>query len=205
MVAFNQICRASVALDEDVSVVGGEDAREMKRPRDDMDTVKITVLLGIGCTPVAGHRTCGSSYAGWPTGGQPVHRRPITKFSAFANQQHRPRTSCWSARHRGHARVEDQVRTTKGTDLDRFPSTFRARQRRLGAGDLHRRGLARLAQVARRGPTTLPRAGPKTLRYRLLFTRRGVAGGYAYRRTGPGYQLAHAIITIARPPPPALA
>jgi Transposase DDE domain group 1 len=71
------------------------------------------------------------------------------------------------AAHRVHARVEDAVRTGKGTGLGKFPSqAFTLNQAWLAAALIAATLLAWLRLLALDGP--LAKAEPKTLRYRIL-------------------------------------
>jgi len=71
------------------------------------------------------------------------------------------------AAHRVHARVEDCVRTGKGTGLGKFPSqAFALNQAWLAASSIAATLLAWLRLLALDGPLT--KAEPKTLRYRVL-------------------------------------
>jgi hypothetical protein len=112
------------------------------------------------------------------------------------------------ARHRVHARVEDDVRTTQDTGLGRLPSKSWAVNKAWCAAitiavDL----LAWLRLYALTGP--LAKAEPKTLRYRLFHTPARLVHARRYRwlripRTWPwATQLATAIDTIRRMPIPA--
>jgi DDE family transposase len=112
------------------------------------------------------------------------------------------------ARHRVHARVEDQVRTTQDTGLARLPSKSWAVNKAWCAAvciavDL----IAWLRLYALTG--ALAKAEPKTLRYRLLYIPARLVHARRYRwlrlpRTWPwATQLATAIDTIRRMPMPA--
>jgi hypothetical protein len=79
----------------------------------------------------------------------------------------RANPACIDAAHRVHARVEDAVRTGKGTGLGKFPSqAFTHGQAWLAAALIAATLLAWLRLLALDGP--LAKAEPKTLRYRIL-------------------------------------
>jgi hypothetical protein len=183
-------------------------------PRDDMDIAEITALLADWL------QACG-----WPPGMRIFARRrrladgeqPTLfaadgyKFSAFATNTLRLSSQLLDARHRGHARVEDEVRTTKDTGLGHLPSTFWATN--LGWAQAICIGVDLLAWLKLLGdlPPHMQRAEPKTLRYRLLSTPARITRGQRHRwlrlpAHWPWSQvLAHTINTIARLPLPALA
>lgn len=184
------------------------------QPRHDMDVAEITGLLADWLT------TCG-----WPEDMRIfVRRRRLAdgeqpslfamngyKFSAFATNSTGLSHQLLDARHRQHARVEDEVRTTKDTGLDRFPSKFW--HANLGWAQAICIGVDLLAWLKLLGdlPPELRRAEPKTLRYRLLSTPARITRGQRHRWLRlPAHWpwspvLAHAIDTIARLPLPALA
>jgi hypothetical protein len=181
--------------------------------RHDMDVAEITYLL------VDWLATCG-----WPPDLRLfVRRRRLAdgeqptlftlngyKFSAFATNTTGLGHQLLDARHRQHARVEDEVRTTKDTGLDHFPSKFW--DTNLGWAQAICIGVDLLAWLKLLGdlPPDLRRAEPKTLRYRLLHTPARITRGGRHRRLRlPAHwpwsaALAHAITTIARLPLPAL-
>jgi DDE family transposase len=85
------------------------------------------------------------------------------------------------AAHRVHARVEDCVRTGKGTGLGKVPSqAFALNQAWLAASSIAATLLAWLRLLAPDGP--LAKAGPKTLRYRVLHTAARLARSGRRRR-----------------------
>ena len=86
------------------------------------------------------------------------------------------------AGHRGHARVEDSIRTGKATGIGRFPSRdFKFNQAWLTAAMMAQILLAWLKLLALDGD--LAKAEPKTLRYRVLHAAaRLVRGGRRRRR-----------------------
>jgi hypothetical protein len=94
------------------------------------------------------------------------------------------------AAHRGHARVEDAIRTGKQTGISRFPShDYTFNQAWLTAAMIAQILLAWLKLLALDGH--LAKAEPKTLRYRVLHAAaRLVRGGRRAAgrspRTGPG-------------------
>jgi hypothetical protein len=112
------------------------------------------------------------------------------------------------ARHRVHARVEDDVRTTQDTGLGRLPSkSWTVNKAWCAAITIAVDLLAWLRLYALTG--ALAKAEPKTLRYRLLHTPARLVHARRYRwlrlpRTWPWTpQLATAIDTIRRMPMPA--
>jgi hypothetical protein len=182
-------------------------------PRDDMDIAEITHLLAdwlTGC--------------GWPPDMRIFARRRALadgeqptlfamggyKFSAFATNTTGLSHQLLDARHRQHARVEDQVRTTKTTGLNHLPSKLW--DTNLGWTQAICLGVDLLAWFKLLGdlPPDMKRAEPKTLRYRLLHTPARITHGQRHRRLRlPAHWpwsavLAHAITTIARLPLPTL-
>ncbi|MGH3678974.1 MAG: transposase [Natronosporangium sp.] len=131
------------------------------------------------------------------------------KFSAFATNTTGLGHQLQDARHRQHARVEDDVRTTKATGMDHFPSKFW--QANLGWAQAICIGVDLLAWLKLLGdlPPKLRRAEPETLRHRLLHTPARITSGQRHRRLRlPAHWpwsavLAHAINTITRLPLPA--
>jgi hypothetical protein len=112
------------------------------------------------------------------------------------------------ARHRVHARVEDDVRTTQDTGLGRLPSkSWTVNKAWCAAVTIAVDLLAWLRLYALTG--TLAKAEPKTLRYRLLHTPARLVHARRYRwlrlpQTWPwATQLATAIERIHRLPMPA--
>jgi hypothetical protein len=140
-------------------------------PRDDMDVAEITALLAGWLAD-----------CGWPGDIRIfVRRRRLAdaeqptlfamdgyKFSAFATNTVRLSAQLLDARHRAHARVEDDVRTTKDTGLGHMPS--KSWQANLGWGQAICIAKDLLAWLRLLGglPPDMARAEPKTLRYRLL-------------------------------------
>jgi DDE family transposase len=121
--------------------------------------------------------------SGWPAGTRAIVRREephpgaqLTftdiaghRFQVFICDSTDPDISYLEARHRGHARVEDQIRNAKQTGLDHFPCHDFADnaawlQVVLTACDL----LAWTRQLTLTGPLAV--AEPKRLRYCLLHT-----------------------------------
>jgi hypothetical protein len=178
-------------------------------PRDDMDVAEITALLSdwpAGC--------------GWPADMRIlVRRRALAdgeqptlfhldgyKFSAFATNTTRLGLQLLDARHRQHARVEDQVRTTKDTGLDHLPSKLW--DVNLGWAQAICVAVDLLAWLKLLGdlPADMRRAEPKTLRYRLLSVPARITRGQRRRwlrlpSHWPWSQvLAHTIDTIRRLP-----
>jgi DDE family transposase len=108
------------------------------------------------------------------------------KYSAFATNtaSHGPRglsLQLLDARHRAHARVEDDVRTTKDTGLGHLPSTAWA----VNTAWCHAVaiGVDLLAWLKLLGcHGDLARAEPKTLRYRLLAVPARLTRGQRRRR-----------------------
>jgi hypothetical protein len=112
------------------------------------------------------------------------------------------------ARHRVHARVEDDVRTTQDTGLGRLPSaSWTVNKAWCAAITIAVDLIAWLRRYALTG--TLALAEPKTLRYRLLFTPARLVHARRYRwlrlpRTWPwATALTTAFDTIRRMPMPA--
>jgi Transposase DDE domain group 1 len=112
------------------------------------------------------------------------------------------------ARHRVHARVEDDVRTTQDTGLGRLPSkSWTVNKAWCAAITIAVDLIAWLRLYALTG--ALAKAEPKTLRYRLLHTPARLVHARRYRwlrlpRTWPwATQLATAIERIRRMPMPA--
>jgi hypothetical protein len=132
------------------------------------------------------------------------------KFSAFVTNTTGLGHQLLDARHRQHARVEDDVRTTKHTGLSHFPSKFW--EANLGWAQAICIGVDLLAWLKLLGdlPPDLRRAEPDTLRHRLLHTPARITRGQRQRRLRlPAHWpwskvLAHAITTIACLPRPAL-
>ena len=184
------------------------------QPRHDMDVAEITALLADWLAA-----------CGWPADMRIlVRRRRLAdgeqptlfaingyKFSAFATNSTGLGHQLLDARHRQHARVEDEVRTTKHTGLSRFPSKFW--DANLGWAQAICIGVDLLAWLKLLGdlPPDLKRAEPTTLRYRLLSTPARITRGQRHRwlrlpEHWPwSHVLAHAIDTIARLPLPARA
>jgi Transposase DDE domain group 1 len=113
------------------------------------------------------------------------------------------------ARHRVHARVEDGVRTTKDTGLGRLPSaSWQVNKAWCAAVTIAVDLIAWMRLYALAG-TTLAKAEPKTLRYRLLHAPARLVRARRYRwlrlpRTWPwAADLTRAIDTIRRMPMPA--
>lgn len=110
------------------------------------------------------------------------------------------------ARHRAHARVEDNIRNAKNTGLRHLPSTHFALNHAwcitvAMAIDL----LAWLRLLCLRGD--LAKAEPKTLRYRLLHTAARIIYGQRKRKiripsTWPWASELHAALTTALTLPP---
>jgi hypothetical protein len=113
------------------------------------------------------------------------------------------------ARHRVHARVEDDVRTTKDTGLGHLPSqSWQVNSAWCAAVTIAIDLIAWLRLYALTG-TSLATAEPKTLRYRIFHTPARLVRARRYRwlrlpRTWPwAADLAQAIDTIRRLPLPA--
>jgi hypothetical protein len=182
------------------------------QPRDDMDVAEITALLADWLAA-----------CGWPTSMRIfVRRRALAdgeqpslftangyKFSAFATATLGLSAQLLDARHRAHARVEDEVRTTKDTGLAHLPS----KSWNVNLGWCQAICIAKdlLAWLRLHGdlPTDLQRAEPQTLRYRLLQVPARITRGQRRRwlrlpRHWPwSPTLAAAINAIARLPLPA--
>jgi hypothetical protein len=168
----------------------------------------------------------GDQLKGWPADLRIICRRekphPGAQLSLFeqldgwryqllaTNTPSTPGSSAqWlEARHRPHARVEDNVRCAKQTGLDHLPSASAEINRAWClaatiAADL----LAWLRLLCLDGP--LAKAEPKTLRYRLLHTAARIVRGQRKRKIKiPGYwpwadPLAACLLTALALPPPA--
>jgi hypothetical protein len=183
-------------------------------PREDMDVAEITALLADWL------HSCG-----WPASMRIlVRRRALAdgeqptlfhldgyKFSAFATNTTRLGLQLLDARHRQHARVEDQVRTTKDTGLDHLPS--KSWDVNLGWTQAICVAVDLLAWLKLLGalPADMRRAEPKTLRYRLLSMPARITRGQRHRWLRlPSHWpwsgiLALTIDTIRRLPQPATA
>jgi hypothetical protein len=150
--------------------------------REEAHVTELTGLLRQG--------PAGDQFAGWPATMRIFARRerphPGAQLSLFEAEDGW-RYSLWvtnlpaqlrgwradpayiDAAHRVHARVEDAVRTGKGTGLGKFPSqAFTLNQAWLAASLIAATLLAWLRLLALDGP--LAKAEPKTLRYRILHT-----------------------------------
>jgi hypothetical protein len=138
-------------------------------PREGADIAELTGMLG------------DLTAAGWPSGMRVIVRRErphpgaqLTftdvdgwRFQAFATDTRVGQLAHLEARHRAHARVEDRIRCTKNTGLDRLPS----RQFAINAAWVELALTA--ADLIAWTQTTLLEgdlagAEPATLRYRLL-------------------------------------
>jgi hypothetical protein len=165
---------------------------------------------------------------GWPTSMRLIVRRrkllPFEqptlfdtggyKYSAFVTNTPRYGRRAISvqradARHRVHARVEDGVRTAKDTGLDHFPShSWTVNQAWCAAITIAVDLLCWLRLFALAG-TSLAKAEPKTLRYRLILVPARLIRARRYRwlrlpRTWPwATDLATAFDRIRRLPLPA--
>jgi Transposase DDE domain group 1 len=113
------------------------------------------------------------------------------------------------ARHRVHARVEDDVRTTQDTGLDRLPSkSWQVNKSWCAAVSIAVDLIAWMRLYALAG-TGLAKAEPKTLRYRIFHVPARLVHARRYRwvrlpRTWPwSVDLANAIDRIRRMPLPA--
>jgi Transposase DDE domain group 1 len=135
------------------------------------------------------------------------------RYSCFvtntpATGRHGPGVQYADARHRVHARVEDDVRTTQDTGLARLPSkSWAANKGWCAAITIAVDLIAWLRLYALTG--ALAKAEPKTLRYRLFQTPARLVRARRYRwlrlpSTWPwATQLATAIDTIRGMPMPA--
>jgi Transposase DDE domain group 1 len=186
------------------------------------------VIDGLDCAEITDQLRARLTGLGWPSSMRLVVRRrkllPFEqptlfdtggyKYSAFVTNTARFGPSAVSvqradARHRVHARVEDGVRTTKDTGLDRFPSqSWTVNQAWCAAITLAVDLLCWLRLYAL-AATSLATAEPKTLRYRLLLVPARLVRARRYRwlrlpRTWPwAADLAVAFDRIRRLPQPA--
>jgi Transposase DDE domain group 1 len=165
--------------------------------------------------------TAGLDLTAWPEGSRVIVRRERPhpgaqlsftdhdghRFQAILTDQPDSDIAYLEARHRGHARVEDRIRTGKDTGMDKLPFRDFAMnavwlELSLIAQDL----IAWTKTLALDGE--LARCEPKRLRYRLLH----VAGRLAFHarqailhleRDWPwGSELAAAFVRLAALPPP---
>lgn len=116
-------------------------------------------------------------------------------YSAFAtNTTSGMSIQLLDARHRGHARVEDDVRTTKDTGLAHLPSHhFTVNQAWCTAVAI---AVDLLAWLRLLGPPQLARCEPATLRYRLLHVAARLVRGQRRRwlRLPANWPWAHALV-----------
>jgi hypothetical protein len=118
-------------------------------------------------------------------------------YSAFAtNTTSGMSIQLLDARHRGHARVEDDVRTTKDTGLAHLPSHhFTVNQAWCTAVAI---AVDLLAWLRLLGPPQLARCQPATLRYRLLHVAARLVRGQRRRwlRLPATWPWAHALVEV---------
>jgi hypothetical protein len=118
-------------------------------------------------------------------------------YSAFAtNTASGMSIQLLDARHRGHARVEDDVRTTKDTGLAHLPShSFAVNQAWCTAVSI---AVDLLAWLRLLGPPQLARCEPATLRYRVLHVPARLTHGQRRRwlRLPAGWPWARAIAEV---------
>jgi hypothetical protein len=190
------------------------DTQGQPRDPDQAGVVELTALLRQG--------PGGDQLASWPADMRVIARRekphPGAQLSLFeaidgwryqllATNTPTIHAQFLEARHRPHARVEDNIRTGKHTGLGHLPSTSIDINRAwcLAAGiacDL----LCWLRLLCLDGP--LAKAEPKTLRYRLLHTAARIIRGQRKRKiripaTWPwAHQLATCLLTALALPPP---
>jgi hypothetical protein len=159
-------------------------------PRD-LDQAGVVELTGLLRESVGG-----DTLANWPAGMRILCRRerphPGAQLSLFeeadgwryqlvATNTELGQLAFLEARHRAHARVEDNIRCAKTTGIGHLPSTYLELNQAwcLAAGiaaDL----LAWLRLLTLTGP--LAKAEPKTLRYRLLHTAARLVRGQRKRK-----------------------
>jgi hypothetical protein len=90
------------------------------------------------------------------------------RYTAFATTTQKGQLAHLDARHRAHARVEDRIRCAKDTGLGRFPSRDFAINQAWLTAVMIAADLTAWSQTLLLHDTTLAKAEPKTLRYRLL-------------------------------------
>jgi hypothetical protein len=142
---------------------------------------------------------------GWPEGSRVLVRREIPhpgaqfsftdhdghRFQAILTDQADPDIAYLEARHRGHARVEDRIRTGKDTGPGHLPSRHTHINNvwvelALIAADL----LALSQTMLLTDQVALAKAEPKTLRYRLLHIAARITRGQTPRVPAPRRALA---------------
>ena len=97
-----------------------------------------------------------------------IEERDGYRYTAFATDTRTGQHAYLDARHRAHARVEDRIRCGRTVGLGRFPSrSFDINQAWLTATMIANDLLA-FTRTLLLHDTSLARAEPKTLRYRLL-------------------------------------
>jgi hypothetical protein len=166
--------------------------------------------------------TDGLDLSSWPAGSRVIVRREIPhpgaqlsftdhdghRFQAFLTDQPDDDIAYLEARHRGHARVEDRIRTGKDTGMAKLPfRDFALNEVWLEISLIAQDLIAHTKALALEGE--LAACEPKRLRYRLLH----VAGRLAFHarqailqldRDWPwASQLAAAFARLAALPPPA--
>jgi hypothetical protein len=157
-------------------------------PRDDADVAELTGLLRRGPD--------GDKLAGWPPDMRvTVRREPISpgaqislfeqhagkRYQVIATNTPGGQVSRREARHRVHARVEDDIRTGKDTGMNALPSrSYAINSAWYQAVAIGCDLLAWTRLLALDGP--LATAEPKTLRYRLLHVAARLTSGQRRRR-----------------------
>jgi hypothetical protein len=190
------------------------DTEGQPRSTEEAGVVEVTALL-------RGHPD-GDLLANWPAQMRIICRRekphPGAQLSLFeeadgwryqliATNTPRSTAQYLEARHRPHARVEDNIRNAKNTGLGHLPSTYFAiNQAWCTAAAIACDLLCWLRLLCLSG--TLAKAEPKTLRYRLLHTAARIVRGQRKRKlripeTWPwANQLAACLHTALTLPPP---
>jgi hypothetical protein len=159
------------------------------------------VIDGLDCADITDQLRARLTTLGWPTSMRLVVRRRVLlpfeqptlfdtggyKYSAFVTNTARFGARAISvqradARHRVHARVEDGVRTAKDTGLDRFPSHSWTVNTAWCAAVTIAVDLVCWLRLYALAATSLAKAEPKTLRYRLLQVPARLIRARRYRR-----------------------
>jgi hypothetical protein len=97
-----------------------------------------------------------------------IEQRDGYRYTAHATDTAAGQHAWLDARHRAHARVEDRIRTSRDTGLGRLPSRNFTINAAWLAATMIAVDLLAFAQTLLLHDTSLARAEPKALRYRLL-------------------------------------